>query len=96
MTSWKPVDTFDKDIDAEPWSMFWREVKSESDEFRLFITNPLSQMVGVLPEVEKDWSVKTNILNHEIGFTQNMVCTVAIVDGRSKTVFLSLYKHPLE
>ena len=92
--AWEKLDDVSSNIAQEPWSLYWNEMKSGSREFEDFLHDPLSRMVGVFSDVDKSWSVQTNIIGHEIGLSEDLVCKLALVDPRRKTVFLTLYKHP--
>lgn len=96
MANWTPLDSKNKDIANEPWSLFWSESKSDSKEFNNFLMNPLSELMNDFGEIQKDWIVRTNIINHEVGFGTNLVCKIMILDPDSKTAFITLYKHQIE
>ena len=93
MAKWEILDDTSKSIADEPWSLYWREMKSDSKEFEDFLHDPLSALIGKLSGVNITWNVQTNMIGDEIGLSSNTVCTLALVDPHRKTVFLTLYKH---
>ena len=93
MTTWEKLDDVSKSIAEEPWSLYWKEFKSGTDEFEQFLHNPLSQMTKAFEGVNREWTVQTNVIGHEQGLVMSVVCGVALVDPQKKTVFLTLYKH---
>ena len=94
VATWEKLDDVSANIANKPWSLYWSEMKSGTKEFENFLHDPLSDMTGVLSEVEKSWSIQTTIIGHEIGLSQDLVSKLALVDPRRKMVFLTLYKHP--
>jgi hypothetical protein len=94
MTTWEKLDDVSPKIAKEPWSLYLGEMKSGTQEFEDFLHDPLSDMAGVLNEVDKSWNIQTNMIGHEIGLFSDAVIKLALVDPRRKMVFLTLYKHP--
>ncbi|WON73901.1 hypothetical protein [Nitrosospira sp. Is2] len=94
MTTWEKLDDVSLKIAKEPWSLYLGEMKSGTQECEDFLHDPLSDMAGVLSEVDKSWNIQTNIIGHEIGLSVDLVFKLALVDPRRKMVFLTLYKHP--
>ncbi len=96
MAKWSKLDTRDKDIEKEPWDLYWSEAKSTSSEFQEFMLNPKKEAKRDLEGVDDSYTVQTTILNHEIGLAQDLVCKVALVDPGKKIVYFTLYKHPIK
>jgi hypothetical protein len=96
MSTWEKLDNLSKNIAEEPWSLYWREMKSGTETFEHFLHEPLQHVADDFDEVDKSWTVQTQIIGHEIGLYAHAVCSIALVDPRRKTVFLTLYKHPRE
>ena len=48
---------------------------------------------GQLEEIEEDWHVITNNINHHVPIWESIVCRVAMVMPAQSTVLLVLYKH---
>lgn len=90
---WKKLDDVSDDIRDEPWSMYWREWKSNSDEFRDFLEYPVGVLAEEIDEVAPDWTVTTTIANHNVGLRRNPICIVAITVPEERRVYLWLYKH---
>jgi hypothetical protein len=93
MSNWEKLDDVSKSIADEPWSLYWREFDATSDAFQKFIADPLSVMSAEIAEIGPDWRVQTHVIGHEVGLTRGIVCTIPMVDLKSKTVFVTLYKH---
>ena len=93
MATWDKLDDVNKNIANEPWSMYWNEMKSGTQEFEDFLHEPLKVLCGALDGVDESFTVQSNILNHEVGLVNSIVCQVAIVDYQKKIVYLTLYKH---
>jgi hypothetical protein len=94
MTSnWEKLDNVSDNIKREPWSLYWREMKTGTREFEQFIHDPLRNLIGVFSGVTKTWKVHTNILNHEHGLAASHACLLALVDPEKKIIYLTIYKH---
>jgi hypothetical protein len=93
MTAWEKLDDVSKSIADEPWSLYWRELKSGTAEFEEFLHDPLSHLVKSFEGVDRKWTVQTNRIGHETGLMRSAVCSLALADHDRKTVFLTLYKH---
>ncbi|MER6503989.1 hypothetical protein ABT218_32775 [Streptomyces sp. NPDC001455] len=90
---WTMIDKVSEEIRSEPWSMYWREWKSESDEFARFLRDPISVLAGDIREVERDWTVSSTIANHHVGIGHSPICIVAISVPSERRVYLWMYKH---
>lgn len=64
---WQRIDDVSKDIADEPWSMYWNEMKSGTEEFEEFLHKPMRVLQNTLDGVDNSFTIQTNILNHEIG-----------------------------
>jgi hypothetical protein len=93
MPKWEKLDEISAGLTKAPYSLYWSEAKSESEEFRRFLGDPLGEMVGVVSGVDTSWSVQTTIIGHERGISIDAVSRLVLVDPRCKTLFLTLYKH---
>jgi hypothetical protein len=98
MTKWRRIDDVVPEIAAEPWSLFWGEMDVPSVELEAFMTDPLSALKLKVPEMDATWRVNTSIIGHEIslnahGGSTGPICMVLLLDPRSKTGFVTLYKH---
>jgi len=93
MAGWILVDDHLKEIADEPWSLYWREFKSDTDEFRSFLLDPKPILMNEIPRVSEDYQVSSEILNHEISLRYQAVCTLGIVMPDEKRVKLLFYKH---
>lgn len=91
--NWIKIDEQSPQIKAEPWSLYWREMKSESPEFRDFLLNPLPFLKAEVPEIDESYQISTNILNHEKGLVISAVCTMVTIIPDKKQVILTFYKH---
>lgn len=91
---WVKLDDVSEQIREENWSLYWAEAKSESDRFEQLLRDPLSILVEDLDEVEDDWHVISQFINHHLPHRQNLVCRVAMVMPEIKTALLTYYKHP--
>jgi hypothetical protein len=89
---WEKLDDVSQNIREEPWSLYWREWKSGTRAFEDFLHDPGKELVrsGL---ARRGYSVQTNIINHERGLRVTAVCTMVIVDPRSKAAYITLYKH---
>lgn len=92
-SKWEKLDDVSKSIANEPWSLYWNEMKTGTPEFEAFLLDPLSHLVGNLAGVTKEWTVQTNILNHEISLRHDPACELALVDPQKNIVYLTIYKH---
>jgi len=45
MADWVKVDNYVAEIREEPWSLYWKEWKSGSEEFEKFLHDPLPVLV---------------------------------------------------
>ncbi|MGW4381419.1 hypothetical protein [Kitasatospora sp. NPDC004531] len=90
---WKCIDDVSDDIRAEPWSMYWREWKSESEEFGRFLREPVKVLADEVPGVERDWTVTSTIANHHVGIGASPICIVAVSVPEERRVYLWMYKH---
>lgn len=93
MADWVKVDNFVAEIKEEPWSLYWKEWKSGSEEFEKFLHDPLPVLVEQIEECQKDWKVTTEILNHHAGFLGTAVCSTGMFVPSSKSAKITLYKH---
>ncbi len=93
MAVWEKLDDVSTNINNEPWSLYWSEIKTGTQEFEDFIHNPLGELTTVIGGINADWKVQTQMLGHEIGLLVDAVCRLVLVDPRSKTLYLTLYKH---
>lgn len=93
MTKWVKVDDFIREILEEPWSMYWAEMKSTSEEFLDFLKDPIKSLSSDIEDVDNDFQVTSEILNHDAGLTECAVCTVGIVMPIEKRVKIMMYKH---
>jgi hypothetical protein len=93
---WVKLDDVSEQIRDESWSLYWAETKSESDRFESLMRDPLSILSEEIEEIEDDWRVISQFINHHIPFRQSLVCRVAMVMPEVKTVLLTYYKHPAE
>lgn len=91
---WVKLDDVSEQIRDENWSLYWAEAKSESDRFEGLLRDPLSILVEELDEVEDDWHVISQFVNHQFPHIRNEVCRVAMVMPEIKTALLTYYKHP--
>jgi hypothetical protein len=95
-SNWEKLDDVSQNIRNEPWSLYWSEKKTGTPEFERFLHDPLSEFVEEFSGVTRDWTVQTNILNHEIGLLGRSSCNLALVDPDKKIIYLSIYKHRKE
>jgi hypothetical protein len=80
--TWVRIDDFVQEIRDEPWSMYWTEWKSGTNEFQNFLLDPLNTMIADRIEaVSNSWSVNW------------AVCTILIVMPQEKQVKVLLFKH---
>ena len=93
MANWVLIDDHVQEIANEPWSLSWREWKSGTKEFEDFLHNPLPVIKQDFPQVEADWRVVTEIVNHERSLLGSAVCNGCMIMPENKTVKLTLYKH---
>lgn len=93
MSDWIKVDDTVQDIDEEPWSLYWREWKSGTEEFETFLHEPLRVLTEQIEGCGNDWRVNTEIINHENGLVSTAVCTMVQVMPDLKTAKVTLYKH---
>ena len=93
MPKWETLDSRNKSIDREPWNLYWSESKSGTPEFEELLHDPLGVLCRDFSEVDDSWAIQSNVLNHEVGFSESIVCKVAFVDIPKKTVYLTFYKH---
>jgi hypothetical protein len=93
---WVSIDEVSTEIREEPWSLYWREWKSGTAEFERFLHEPLSVLSEELDGVASDWSVTTQIINHDHGLGMTAVCSLAMVVPENKTALLTIYKHARE
>ncbi|HEU5252619.1 MAG TPA: hypothetical protein VFU16_04735 [Solirubrobacterales bacterium] len=91
---WIKLDDVSEQIREENWSLYWAETKTESDRFELLVRDPLRILVEELDEVEEDWHVISQFINHHFPHKQNWICRVVIVMPEIKTALLTYYKHP--
>lgn len=87
------IDAVAPYIADEPWSMYWAEFKSGTQEFEDFLHNPLEFYVENIEEVDDSWSIQTDILCHEHGIVESAVCKITFVLPKYKLVKATLYKH---
>ena len=86
------IDDYVEEVAEEPWSLYWSEHKTDSDDFDRFWRNPkeyLQQQIGV-PD---DYQVETQVVNHQVGLMVDPVCRITLVMPREKRVLTLLYKH---
>lgn len=93
MSNWIRIDDHVKEIESEPWSLYWHEWKSVTQEFEDFLHNPLPVLEQEIVEVQSDWHVTTEVINHEIGLVSNAVCKLAMIIPSMKTVKIMFFKH---
>lgn len=93
---WIKLDDVAEQIREENWSLYWGEAKSESEYFERLLREPLAVLVEELDEVEDDWHVISQFINHHFPHYVNWVCRVAMVMPEVKTVLVTFYKHPAE
>ena len=93
MTDYVKIDDFVKEIADEPWSLYWSEMKSESDEFIEFMKNPLPVLQRSFPQVDSTWHIDTEIVNHQKGLLLTAVCQAAFIFDEIKLVKIIMYKH---
>ena len=93
MANWDKLDDDNKHIREEPWSLYWCEMKTGTEEFEEYIHDPLTVLSRDLGEVDKSWTIQTNVLNHENGLAGSIVCNIAIADKAKNIVYSTLYKH---
>ena len=95
MPQWDKLDDRNKNIANEPWCLYWSESKSGTPEFEEFLHSPLTVLTQDIDEIDETWTIHTNILNHEIGLSNNPVCSVLMTDSTKKLAYLTFYKHPV-
>jgi len=95
-SEWVKLDDVSEQIREENWSLYWAEAKSESDRFERLLRDPLSILAEELDEVEDDWHVISQFINHQFPHHQSPVCRIAMVMPEIRTVLLTYYKHPAE
>src|SRR6516165_3399262 len=88
MPKWEKLDEISAGLTKAPYSLYWSEAKSESEEFRRFLGDPLGEMVSVVSGAATSWSVQTTIIGHERGMSVALVRRLVLVDPRCKTPFL--------
>jgi hypothetical protein len=93
MAVWEKLDDVSKNIADEPWSLYWSEYKSGTEEFEDFLHDPLSVLVKACSGVDRTWNVQTSIIGHEIGFRKDAVCSTVLVDPIRKIAYVTFYKH---
>lgn len=93
MPEWVKIDNVSREIEEEPWSLYWTEMKSESDEFEAFLRNPRESLMSGIREVRDDFAITTEHLNHEVGFRTSAVCQVVMVMPEERRVKVMTYKH---
>ncbi|UFR00765.1 hypothetical protein KBP30_06060 [Streptomyces sp. Go40/10] len=90
---WTMIDEVSDEIRSEPWSMYWREWKSDSEEFARFLREPIAVLAKEISEVEQDWTVTSTIANHHVGIGRSPICIVATSVPSERRVYLWMYKH---
>ena len=92
MAKWSKLDTKNKDIEKEPWDLYWTEWKSNTKEFEDFLHSPKNEAISSFG-ADDSYAIQTTILNHEAGLLGSAVCGTALVDPNKKIVYFTLYKH---
>jgi hypothetical protein len=90
---WVSIDAVSDEIRDEPWSLYWREWKSGTEDFERFLHEPLAVLGESFDAVADDWIVTTQVVNHQHGLNYTAVCTLAIVMPTNRSVLVTLYKH---
>lgn len=93
MSEWILVDNKVQEIADEPWSLYWREFKSDTDEFRAFLLDPKPILMREIRGISSDYKVTSEVLNHEISLRYQAVCTICIVMPDEQRVKVLFYKH---
>jgi hypothetical protein len=90
---WTKLDDVSEQIRDENWSLYWQENKSESDRFEAMLRDPLGVLREEIDEIEDDWNIFTQVVNHHIPIKKSWVCLVAMVMPEEKAALLTYYKH---
>jgi hypothetical protein len=90
---WVKIDDVCEPIREENWSLYWQENKSESEEFERLLREPLEVLKEEVDEIEDDWHVITQIVNHHIPIKKSPICLVGMVMPEDKIALLIFYKH---
>ncbi|WP_199091572.1 hypothetical protein [Bosea sp. ASV33] len=94
---WVSISSQINELKSEPWSMFWKEWKSESNEFKEFLLDPLKILKNNDEfRLDGNYSVSSELLNHHIPLTVSIVCTIIIIFPEEKHVKIMAYKHKPE
>ena len=86
------VDDHVREIAEEPWSLYWTEHKTGTQELDEFIKNPrpfLEEQLGI----PSNYRIETSLVNHQEGFLANVWCNICLVFPREELVYLIGYKH---
>ena len=75
---------------AVPFRLFTNRFKSSSPDSELFIHDPLTAMVDVVPGVTRDSRVTTIVINHDMTLAKVHLLVMAVV--AAEAVVLILFK----
>jgi hypothetical protein len=90
---WVKIDDVSQEIRDEPWSLYWAEFKSGTEEYERFLHDPLAHFKEVFDGVEDDWRITTVLANHERPMNITSHCWPTFVFPETKTIVSVAYKH---
>lgn len=93
MPDWVKIDDVSPEINDEPWSLYWAEFKSGTDEYETFLHDPLTHFKDVFEGVDDDWQVTTILANHQRPLTVSAHCWPTFVFPETKSILSVAYKH---
>ncbi|MBT2439759.1 hypothetical protein J7E93_06410 [Streptomyces sp. ISL-36] len=90
-TDFVRIDDHVQQIQDEPWSMYWGEMRA--GEALKFIQDPVPALKERGVDAD-DYSVQVNILNSEASAIPTQpICIVAMVFPNEKAAFITSYRH---